>query len=81
MATKKFSWKEHKKWISEFADAKIIYPSEKNTLDVDINWKKNKKKKEEKEREELVNYAKKQNNKREKKNDTKSTNKNTKHNR
>ena len=23
MATKKFSWKEHKKWISEFADAVI----------------------------------------------------------
>ena len=45
MATKKFSWKEHKKWISEFADAKIIYPSEKNTLDVDVNWKKNNKKK------------------------------------
>ena len=48
MATKKFSWKEHRKWIGEFADAKIIYPSEKNTLDVDINWKKNNKKKEKK---------------------------------
>ena len=48
MATKKFDWKKHKKWISEFADAKIIYPSEKNTLDVDINWKKNNKKKEKK---------------------------------
>ena len=46
MATKKFDWKKHKKWISEFADAKIIYPSEKNTLDVDVNWKKNNKKKE-----------------------------------
>ena len=22
------TWKEHKAWISEFADAKIIYPSE-----------------------------------------------------
>ena len=48
MPTKKFSWKEHKKWISEFADAKIIYPSEKNTLNVDVNWKKNNKKKEKK---------------------------------
>ena len=48
MATKKFSWKEHRKWISEFADAIIIFPSKKNTLDVDINWKKNNKKKEKK---------------------------------
>ena len=53
MATKKFSWKEHKKWISEFADAKIIYPSEKNTLDVDINWKKNNKKKEKHEKKKI----------------------------
>ena len=22
------TWKEHKAWISEFADAKIVYPSE-----------------------------------------------------
>jgi hypothetical protein len=30
MATKKFSWKEHKSWISEFADAVIVYPDKKN---------------------------------------------------
>ena len=51
MAIKKFSWKEHKKWISEFADAVIVYPDKEN------------------------------NKKKEKKNDIKSTNKNTKHNR
>lgn len=28
---KKFSWKEHKKWISSFADAKIVYPEIKPT--------------------------------------------------
>ena len=26
---KKFSWKEHKKWISSFADVKIVYPEVK----------------------------------------------------
>ena len=28
---KKFSWKEHNKWISNFADAKIVYPKVKTT--------------------------------------------------
>ena len=28
---KKFSWKEHNKWISNFADAKIVYPEVKPT--------------------------------------------------
>ena len=30
MATKKFDWKKHKKWISEFADAVIVYPDKEN---------------------------------------------------
>ena len=25
----KFSWAKHKKWISSFADAKIVYPENK----------------------------------------------------
>lgn len=27
---KKFSWKEHKKWISSFTDVKTIYPQHGN---------------------------------------------------
>ena len=27
----KFSWKDHKKWISGFADVKTIYPENKST--------------------------------------------------
>jgi|TARA_R100000030_G_scaffold56303_1_gene42392 hypothetical protein len=28
---KKFSWKEHNKWISSFADVKTVYPEVKPT--------------------------------------------------
>jgi len=28
---KKFSWKEHSKWISSFTDVKIVYPEVKPT--------------------------------------------------
>jgi len=30
MATKKFDWKKHRKWIGEFADAVIVYPDKEN---------------------------------------------------